>query len=84
MATISPGITTDNAEEPPSGATPSHIDSHINDEEFSVPIPIQTFLWRQTCPFIRPRLGKLHEATCVVGRDTFLLCFFLLFLFTNI
>ncbi|CAG7787075.1 unnamed protein product [Allacma fusca] len=35
------------------------------DEEFAVPIPIQTFLWRQTCPFIRPRLGKLHEATCV-------------------
>ena len=41
-------------------------DNANNDEEFAVPIPIQTFLWRQTCPFIRPRLGKLHEATCVV------------------
>lgn len=37
-----------------------------HEDEFPVPIPIQTFLWRQTCPFIRPRLGKLHEATCVV------------------
>ncbi|CAL8099332.1 unnamed protein product [Orchesella dallaii] len=39
------------------------------DEEHCIPIPIQTFLWRQTCPFIRPRLGKLHEATCVEIRE---------------
>ncbi|XP_064639472.1 protein unc-80 homolog [Lineus longissimus] len=31
----------------------------------TVPLPIQTFLWRQTSPFIRPKLGKLCEASCV-------------------
>lgn len=41
--------------------------SESTEDEFAVPIPIQTFLWGQTCPFIRPRLGKLHEATCVVS-----------------
>jgi hypothetical protein len=51
-------------EESSSDATHSH--NRENDEEYAVPIPIQTFLWRQTCPFIRPKLGKLHEATCVV------------------
>lgn len=30
-----------------------------------VPLPIQTFLWRQTSPFIRPKIGKLIEASCV-------------------
>ncbi|XP_042889771.1 protein unc-80 homolog isoform X4 [Penaeus japonicus] len=34
-------------------------------EELAVPLPIQTFLWRQSSPFIRPKLGKLHEATCM-------------------
>uniref|UniRef100_A0A8D8LFR6 Protein unc-80 homolog n=1 Tax=Cacopsylla melanoneura TaxID=428564 RepID=A0A8D8LFR6_9HEMI len=32
--------------------------------EQTIPIPIQTFLWQQTTPFIRPKLGKLHEASC--------------------
>ncbi|XP_035712762.1 protein unc-80 homolog isoform X4 [Folsomia candida] len=58
--TTSPGMT----EEEPSATTTSEV-NHSNDEDFAVPIPIQTFLWRQTCPFIRPRLGRLHEATCV-------------------
>ncbi|CAG5120058.1 unnamed protein product, partial [Candidula unifasciata] len=31
----------------------------------SVPLPIQTFFWRQTSPFIRPKQGKLCEASCV-------------------
>lgn len=58
--TTSPGMT----EEEPSATTTSEV-NHSNDEDFAVPIPIQTFLWRQTCPFIRPRLGRLHEATCM-------------------
>nr|XP_008112326.1 PREDICTED: protein unc-80 homolog [Anolis carolinensis] len=31
-----------------------------------VPLPIQTFLWRQTSAFLRPKLGKQYEASCVV------------------
>ncbi|XP_071797964.1 protein unc-80 homolog isoform X4 [Asterias amurensis] len=31
----------------------------------SVPLPLQIFLWRQTSPFIRPKLGRLYEASCV-------------------
>ncbi|XP_075975825.1 unc80, NALCN channel complex subunit isoform X2 [Anticarsia gemmatalis] len=30
-----------------------------------VPIPVQIFLWRQTSPFVRPRLGKVHDAACM-------------------
>ncbi|XP_067326421.1 protein unc-80 homolog isoform X11 [Anolis sagrei] len=30
-----------------------------------VPLPIQTFLWRQTSAFLRPKLGKQYEASCV-------------------
>ncbi|CAB3399025.1 unnamed protein product [Caenorhabditis bovis] len=30
-----------------------------------VPLPIQTFLWRQTNPFLGAKIGKLHEASCV-------------------
>ncbi|CAG9539348.1 unnamed protein product, partial [Cercopithifilaria johnstoni] len=40
----------------------------INDDENdleSVPLPIQTFLWRQTNPFLGEKIGKLHEASCV-------------------
>uniref|UniRef100_G1MYI1 Unc-80 homolog, NALCN channel complex subunit n=1 Tax=Meleagris gallopavo TaxID=9103 RepID=G1MYI1_MELGA len=31
-----------------------------------IPLPIQTFLWRQTSAFLRPKLGKQYEASCVV------------------
>eukprot|EP00105_Crassostrea_gigas_P024973 XP_011445404.1 PREDICTED: protein unc-80 homolog isoform X2 [Crassostrea gigas] len=31
----------------------------------TIPLPIQSFFWRQTSPFIRPKLGKLCEAACV-------------------
>ncbi|KJH51438.1 hypothetical protein DICVIV_02354 [Dictyocaulus viviparus] len=31
----------------------------------AVPLPIQTFLWRQTNPFLGAKIGKLHEASCV-------------------
>uniref|UniRef100_A0A1I7ST06 UNC80 domain-containing protein n=1 Tax=Bursaphelenchus xylophilus TaxID=6326 RepID=A0A1I7ST06_BURXY len=30
-----------------------------------VPLPIQTFLWRQTNPFLGAKIGKLHESSCV-------------------
>ncbi|XP_025829365.1 protein unc-80 homolog [Agrilus planipennis] len=30
-----------------------------------LPIPIQIFLWKQTSPFVKPKLGKLHEASCM-------------------
>lgn len=36
-------------------------------QDLNLPIPIQTFLWRQVQPFIRPKLGKLHEASCMVS-----------------
>ncbi|XP_059490383.1 protein unc-80 homolog isoform X4 [Neocloeon triangulifer] len=39
------------------------VDDSLTDQ--AVPIPIQIFLWRQTSPFIRPKLGKLHETTCL-------------------
>ncbi|XP_042902932.1 protein unc-80 homolog [Parasteatoda tepidariorum] len=38
-------------------------------EGLSVPLPIQNFLWRQTSPFIRPKYGKLHEASCMEQRE---------------
>lgn len=39
-------------------------------EDLGIPVPIQTFLWGQIAPFIRPKLGKHHEATCVVCFST--------------
>nr|CAD7425393.1 unnamed protein product [Timema monikensis] len=44
---------------------PALIDDGYNDQ--SLPVPIQIFLWRQVSPFIRPKLGKLHEASCMVS-----------------
>ncbi|XP_026299994.1 protein unc-80 homolog isoform X5 [Apis mellifera] len=35
-----------------------------NVQEQALPIPVQMFLWRQLRPFIRAKLGKLHEASC--------------------
>ncbi|XP_037051116.1 protein unc-80 homolog isoform X4 [Bradysia coprophila] len=34
-------------------------------QDLGLPVPVQTFLWGQIAPFIRPKLGKLHEATCM-------------------
>lgn len=34
--------------------------------DLGIPVPVQTFLWGQIAPFIRPKLGKLHEAACMV------------------
>lgn len=36
-------------------------------QDLGVPVPVQTFLWQQIAPFIRPKLGKLHEASCMVS-----------------
>ncbi|XP_067205239.1 protein unc-80 homolog isoform X2 [Linepithema humile] len=33
-------------------------------QEYPLPIPVQMFLWRHIRPFIRAKLGKLHEASC--------------------
>lgn len=41
----------------------------VSDEglhDLGLPVPVQTFLWGQIAPFIRPKLGKLHEAACMV------------------
>lgn len=61
-------------------STRSSGDSTCIDE--ALPIPIQVFLWRQIryfcknikiknnflicSPFVKPKLGKLHEASCMV------------------
>lgn len=44
------------------------MDDSLHDQ--ALPIPIQIFLWRQISPFIRPKLGKLHEASCMVRHQT--------------
>lgn len=36
-------------------------------QDLGIPVPIQTYLWGQLAPFIRPKLGKLHEAACMVN-----------------
>lgn len=36
-------------------------------QDLGVPGSVQTFLWSQIAPFIRPKLGKLHEAACQVS-----------------
>ncbi|XP_065573108.1 protein unc-80 homolog isoform X4 [Artemia franciscana] len=33
--------------------------------EFFVPLPVQTFFWRQTGSFIRPKHGRIHESSCI-------------------
>ncbi|KAJ3665619.1 hypothetical protein Zmor_001108 [Zophobas morio] len=38
-------------------------DNCFNEE--ALPVPIQVFLWRQISPFVKPKLGKLHEASCM-------------------
>ncbi|CAG9815245.1 unnamed protein product, partial [Phaedon cochleariae] len=39
--------------------------AEINLADNALPIPIQVFLWKQVGPFVRPKLGKLHEASCM-------------------
>uniref|UniRef100_UPI00358FE682 protein unc-80 homolog n=1 Tax=Myxine glutinosa TaxID=7769 RepID=UPI00358FE682 len=39
--------------------------AHEGQADSGIPLPIQTFLWRQTSAFIRPKLGKQYEASCV-------------------
>jgi len=42
--------------------------SQQQDEDF-IPLPIQTFLWRQTSPFVRPFLGKARDLAQIEQRD---------------
>lgn len=37
-------------------------------QDLGLPVAVQTFLWGQIAPFIRPKLGKLHEAACMVSK----------------
>lgn len=39
---------------------------HDGMQDLDLPVSVQTFLWGQIAPFIRPKLGKVHEATCMV------------------
>ncbi|XP_030370602.1 protein unc-80 homolog [Scaptodrosophila lebanonensis] len=41
------------------------IDQDDGLQDLGLPVSVQTFLWRQIAPFIRPKLGKLHEASCM-------------------
>ncbi|XP_067617924.1 protein unc-80 homolog isoform X6 [Eurosta solidaginis] len=41
------------------------IDQDNGMQDLGLPVSVQTFLWRQIAPFIRPKLGKLHEASCM-------------------
>ncbi|GIY67759.1 hypothetical protein CDAR_36052 [Caerostris darwini] len=38
-------------------------------EDLSIPQAIQSFLWTQTCPFIQPKFGKVHEASPGLQRE---------------
>lgn len=35
-------------------------------QDLGIPVSVQTFLWQQILPFIKPKLGKLHETSCMV------------------
>lgn len=45
-------------------STEKNPSTEVNFGDQALPIPIQIFLWRQLSPFIRPKLGKVHEASC--------------------
>ncbi|KAK6020696.1 hypothetical protein OSTOST_13647, partial [Ostertagia ostertagi] len=49
------------------GPVTGKVDDGEESECEAVPLPIQTFLWRQTNPFLGAKVGKLHEASCVVS-----------------
>lgn len=52
-------------------------------QDLGVPISVQTFLWSQIAPFIRPKLGKLHEAACQVRFTDFAIEFEVMKLFSS-
>lgn len=35
-------------------------------QDLGIPVSVQTFLWQQILPFVKPKLGKLHETSCMV------------------
>ncbi|GAB6032279.1 hypothetical protein CHUAL_010920 [Chamberlinius hualienensis] len=44
-------------------------DSRDGNEREGIPLPIQTFLWRQTSPFLRPQGHKGFEITCLEVKE---------------
>lgn len=52
------------------------IDQDDGLQDLGLPVSVQTFLWQQILPFIRPKLGKLHESSCNVSLPFFRLSFF--------
>ncbi|XP_044757175.1 protein unc-80 homolog [Coccinella septempunctata] len=38
--------------------------------DLAIPIPIQVYLWKQVSPFIKQRLGKFHEASCMICQQS--------------
>ncbi|XP_059219265.1 protein unc-80 homolog isoform X7 [Stomoxys calcitrans] len=44
------------------------IDQDDGLQDLGLPVSVQTFLWQQIAPFIRPKLGKLHEASCMESK----------------
>lgn len=49
-------------------ASQQHQQAPFDDHDF-IPLPIQTFLWRQTSPFVRPYLGKARDLAQIEQRD---------------
>ncbi|CAB0043579.1 unnamed protein product [Trichogramma brassicae] len=37
----------------------------MDNYEIQLPVPLQLYLWKQLRPFIRVKLGRVHEASCV-------------------
>lgn len=44
------------------------LQQQFHEDDF-IPLPIQTFLWRQTSPFVRPYLGKSRDLALIEQRD---------------
>ncbi|XP_045467085.1 protein unc-80 homolog isoform X2 [Harmonia axyridis] len=44
--------------------------SDDNLSDLAIPIPIQVYLWKQVSPFIKQRLGKFHEAACMICQQS--------------
>lgn len=49
-------------------AQEEQVRSNQHDDDY-IPLPIQTFLWRQTSPFVRPFLGKARDLAQIEQRD---------------
>ncbi|OQR73101.1 protein unc-80-like, partial [Tropilaelaps mercedesae] len=52
----------------PLGGHPPY-DTFNEPDELAVPLAIQTFLWRQTSPFIRPKMGRSYDSSQMEQRE---------------